>query len=995
MTGTVTVHQKKQYQRIRIADSKSLHQAYAESEIIKFRLNEDDGLQLNQLSGFWENETHEIYSKNKKQLSTTSHINLIKKDGKFDSFTWHTTAAKLDEANFYGIVKTHSLTSALVATLGKYRILHLYRIKDGYISNRQLEKIELLDLYQKRIRALSELELLVNDKPGNEEIKAGIDRYVEALQSLKQGCNDHDFIQSLQKEIDFASNMHLMRYTFDSTGVDSILTYIKKRSLNHLRELQMRNQIMTYSRERHFALTRGDMNSFIEDAIRVIYDFVPPPRDKIDKTHHGIFGQGDERVIFDSTYHCQSESEEQSAILAISFIEKLHKLDATTPTKPKLIAGNNSKKLKVVAATKWRIDSMKNAVLYPLIIFANLAIKIAFGFIELPCTLIIEPLMFGHKKDFFEKIRSLATISISRFDNPFHRNLHESYVELSQEARRKPLPFGAKAKQLFAIAYRNTVREIWFAMLDVKKKLTFALFDQIINDYQEGRQTPLLNNVLGWAQDEVESIKQDRKQGLENIVGKTTPANYSVPGAIAAPTYVPSPGEWNDPLNSAALGGDQFIGLFMHHIHSKHPFAGFLFSLAYIFGGLAVCAPETVPFLGRSYLSISQSIGYGVSKHPISAAISSGCTQGQLIAANYELGLHGPNSWLGSTMVAYEKDPFTSTLYAGTALLLGYLAIYKFNFPWLSKALHEDMGNFPPASLGFVGAKLGIGVYEVFKEEIKMLEYERLSKELAFDETIKLKENYRNSPQLQLLIFIKLNSPYLKDLSARTKHQIYIYLKKYFINDADSLKRLFYDEQPSSTIRSMVNIIIGYPAFIVRLVCAGISSLILLDLRPLQQASYDFQQRLYKDITRFVRAASKFSKPVVTFFRLHVKTLCDIVFNSFLARIEAILFNQTQVARIAYRLSATFDGAYESLRQWVTTPVDSMVKASTQTQPDVVLNNTYAKMLQQMDYLARQEIKSENAHLPTSPIYQSVPVPHQAASIDGRAHDATMRRHCQ
>lgn len=1015
-----------------------------------------------------------------------STIDIIKKNEEFDSFVWHTTSDKVKEAVKWGIVKTQSVTGQVIAALGKYRLTVLDRIEDDAgISNRYIFKEPLLTHYQDRFEALEELESLANRQATYDEFNEAFKHYIDKLNKLEQGLFkpfpeefkdvDHQGIAHIRKEIklDIERAEHFMdHYNFTpanrATGIDSILTFVKKEMARNLRNLQNHNQNITYSRKNRFALTRGDLNSFIEDAEKIIEDYNAPPRDAIWSDHHGCYGLGNGKVAYDSSDHCSSPQEEHRAALAVTFIEKMNEIDVqkvsvpgkTKPTTKVFLKRDlgNPIELKIIAATKWRVGGgpvvgMKRACAWA----ANIAIKIGMGVVELPLTLIVEPLLFGHGRSFFNKVRKFAAtsaINIERSTPEF-----SGTNELLQKVKRPPKSLGLRLRHLAVNAFKNTFQDAFFGVHDVYKQFTVHLFDDILDDYADGaKHIPDLDTVIKNCKNELIKIARKEMEIKETLQAQLNgkiifeslheekEEGLSEQEQFARPGFIPSAGEYHDALNAGADGLDKFMAFFLHNIHAKHPFAGLLFSLTYVAGGLAVLVPNYVAFLGAEYIAFCKAMGFSMSKSHVSAAVSSAVTQAQLVTAAYEFGLHGPKSWLATNAKGFEQDPFTSLIYIGTAMGFGYLVINQFHIPWLSEMLKEDMGTFPPTSWAFIGAKLGVLVYELLSEHSRenLAQTER-GKELR-EFLIKIRTRYKEAKEKQginidenieekvdaslkqfltaekmekfkdaydklqgddkfkqvsketkelvdkqltrnrIINFLANSKEQLPYLSARTKHQVVQQLKEHFpFHEARSLKKMLYPEETMSILRTTLKIIVTYPAFLVRMGAAVVSSLAQLSIKPLQSASMDFGLKILKDLSRVSRAIGKIFKVHYNFFRRHLKTFADVFVNSILARSQAVIANRHGIANIGYYISGAEAAINENNRQFVSTPGDELIKSATIPHP---LNTergndcSYRHMLDELVY--KQNLSIDSVKQSAAPVKNVVSFDKSKQSVRGR-----------
>lgn len=984
------------YKKSHIPSSKELHAMDMQARLHLFKLNDQvDDLKVDVLSGFIERKLTDTYHKKPHHLAAGSRIDVITKNGKYDSFAWHASPEKIKQGVRHGIVSTYSVTGKVISALGKYRLSQLQRIKDGYISNRYAAKSALLDLYQDRFEALAATESLANRHISSDEYIKVFNEYIAKLQSIKQSLGQRfksshadylEFVRSIDQDIARAVAMSKLNpevTTTRSTGLNSVLTFVKTQMIRNLREMQYHNQSITYDRDVRFALTRGELNSCIEDAELVIEKHAASPGDVIDPVHHGDYSGVGDVVVYDSHYHCHSAKDQEKSLLAISFIEKLHDLDLSDQDDPMLIAEPLSRdSITVSQSTNWKMGSFPVAMKTIGAWFANIAIKLVVGVIEFPLTVFIEPLTFGIARPFFEGVRELAVYEI-KVNNPHDRHLNLQYAQLTRETSYQHESFGMRIRHFAENAFRNSIRNIAYALHDVGKDLTVHLFDSVMSDYSDGeRSQNNLNDVIDFVENEIQGVEKDRQDALNSILNKVNSEDDLVNSSkivkrYAMPDYIPNAGDDSDPLNSLANGIEFFAELFNHTIYAKHPFGGFVFSAGYVMGMLVVLSPASVAFLGKEFIAGSQGVAFGMAKDPVTAAIALASTQGELLALAYESAINGTHGWMAANLREFEKDPFTSAIYVGTALLLGHIITYQLNIPWLSEELKSGMGTVPASSLPFVSGKLGLGVYELLKEEestplersdfhIKLqkllVDIAKESKPNISDQELQVRVKQimealgshdkltalkkrmvvlaKDIDRASMILFMVKNAANLPYVSARGKHALFKQLKQNFsFQEAQSLKQLLYPHRATSILRNLVGMVVGYPASLLRLLCAIPASLIHRNMNPLRSASLDFGIKILHDVDLIARAASKIVKVSFSTTRRMLKTVGDILMNSISSRIEAIVTGRNRFANFIYNASAWFDCKYEQARQFFSMPVDAATKVVTPAQPA----STYAK----------------------------------------------------
>lgn len=100
----------------------------------------------------------EIYTR----PESNGQVIFVKQNGHEHSVLWKSSAEKIKQATRWGIIKTHSLTSKIIGSLGQYRIVAHEQAAKGMVSNSAGMKLAFLDLYQDRFEAMQDLESLVN-----------------------------------------------------------------------------------------------------------------------------------------------------------------------------------------------------------------------------------------------------------------------------------------------------------------------------------------------------------------------------------------------------------------------------------------------------------------------------------------------------------------------------------------------------------------------------------------------------------------------------------------------------------------------------------------------------------------------------------------------------------------------------------------------------------------------------------------------------------------
>jgi hypothetical protein len=1016
------------YSDLSLPSGEELLKKHNAEQLKYFKLNQD----LNELiiyppsniPGIVSQKTPVIYKKTKFPVGD-SIVELYTKNGEFDFFMWHTTGNKIQVARRWGILADYSITSKVLRAIGQDRLIELERISEGYIGNRYAMETSLLDLYQDRIEPLCEIESIINQSNTPRQLKIAFDSYIAALKKIKRNLAqrfadnelatfdsdalnqisvslEHDIMLAQQTLKQYMASTSTLEQAQQSTGSASALTFVKTQIIRNLHEFLNISQNVSYSPVMPFALTRGELNSCIEYALRQVKDHEAPRHDVINTDHHGNYGDETILVAYDSSRQGLTPSQQKLALKAITFIEEVNSADV------------NKLNVQIIKAVNWGItDSYKVSFKKAAVWLANIGIKLTAGIPDLLTLGLIEPL------------RKMAIYEI-KIQNPQVVELNGA--ELFEKATLPRISLGQRVRQILGNAFRNSVQDIWYGVRDIHREFTVHLFDNINNDYADGNvESPSLFDVMQIMGAEIEKINSLNAQHIKKInhsYGSAPPFFPLQKGQdrgerFAEPEAIPTTGKLYDPLNAGARGFQAVMDFYLGNIHAQHKFLGLAFSCTYLAGSLSILAPHYVTFLGAKYINFSRTLGYGMAHSKATAAMSSGCTQAQLVSAALELGMKGSRSWLATAANRFGEDPATSIIYISTAIGLGYAIAFKLNIPWLSEHLRHDLGHFPPSALGFAGAKLSILVKELFEEharidfdvtvltnkikqflidEYKRSEVYKNTSPVQTDakiqdivaETLTVLLNEGNIVQLknayQLLnseesiqhmrliiknllcetddeskqefnraymaIIFEENEKNLAYLSEKTKHLVINQIKQNFSRQqALSLKNAFYPDDTASILRTTLGILIGYISFPLRIVCAIGSSIIQKNRQPVLSAGEEFALKMAKDVTRVIYAASKVVKAALVFPYIHCKAVGDVVINSFLGRLQAFLTNKHSIAASGYAGFAAVEVAYEHARQYVSMPVD--VAMNFVTAPGSVdtlrkAESSYANILRKM-----------------------------------------------
>jgi hypothetical protein len=304
----------------------------------------------------------------KKKVDGCDTVTFILKNKKTNSFQWRPTPQNLKQAVSWGIIHVESATAKVISSLGRYRIKAHERIVRGTISNTHQFKMDLLDHYQSRFEALQRLELLANKGTTKEDFYQAFIQYKLALQEMVPNIRQcsSEFNQKIKKDIEaeikradeylaYLNKQESLKLFNRARGTESILEFVKKQMTHGLYEMQGINQDFTFSKNRSFAFTRGELNDAIEIARIHLDEHQADLRNAVTKKHHGDYSESTKELIYDFKKDHLSPEEERQAMMAISFIEGWDTVDLSHPKKPLLKNRFGESVLKVITATRWQI----------------------------------------------------------------------------------------------------------------------------------------------------------------------------------------------------------------------------------------------------------------------------------------------------------------------------------------------------------------------------------------------------------------------------------------------------------------------------------------------------------------------------------------------------------------------------------------------------------------------------------------------------------------
>ncbi|BCA94871.1 hypothetical protein TUM19329_12320 [Legionella antarctica] len=968
--------------------AKKLFYRYNKNQYRLFTLNSDEVLKLTAVSsvpGVGASQRSDVYRKkiinpgNDQYPGNAHHVKFITKNDQAHSFIWQTSAKKLKNAVRWGILKPHSITSKVISALGNYRVIAHERIAKGMISNSQAVKLKLLDLYQDRFEALQSLESMVNKDNSLVEYESEFESYLEKLDHIKanlatyvldvlnQGGLDQTTIEQLKKDLEtdiertnsyldsLRNSPNLSNYN-EARGHKSILEFVKNQMMHGLYELQGINQDLTYSTKRAFALTRGELNDFIEDARKEIEDQQADMRNAVTENHHGLFSKEcDTLFSYDFSRDGLSSKREREVLLAISFIEGWDKVDTESLT---ISNQSGSESLDVINATRWK--NHRN--------FTTFAKSMGFYLLN-----------------FFKSI--LLPTKTWEEEAWTNQNFHLFATTLREHVTPNE-PMWQKPIRLFKqIGY--ALVDVYNGVRDFGSELAFKMPEDMLNDWDSCNELPTLKEVFEESEKEIAAIKSIEDERLKTILNRCNISSSigiaSTPNSkLATVEYALTAGEQNDILTVMARGLNEFASVFSHNIYAKDPVAGLVFTAAFAVGAGAIYLPTaTSAVFGSAYVNWFTHFGYSVGSSKIAAVISGGSTQAQLFATGWDGLMHGPSGLATNALYQLGEDPLTVGTYLATATLVGYVlvnGIAGYPIPIVSDFLKEDLGTSPESSYPFIGAKIAVLLYEAL---LIHKEGHHSQPEFLFELIEKARSLRSEDPEQQKIIdrfilasWISMNTDTIPKLNEKLRFDISRQIDALFDQEqSKSLYKILYPEPHHSIAYQLFAIPLSYIPAVLRFTASFVLCAFALGsgknhpFEPIKRASIALFEKITRDLSRLLVFSTHLLYLVYTGLSVLVKPPAYVL-GMILGRVTALF--DVKSGHALHGAFASVHSFFKSIGEFFYP--NQILKASVIAHPTHTIHEaegSYKKLLIQMG-----NVKPEPAEeLPLESIQEHFTVP--------------------
>lgn len=871
------------------ADSaRKLLSDYNKEQYRSFLINESNTLFLPGISSIpWigASKRTDFFEKKIAYEREQHRVERIEKNFEPHTLLWKTSASILKKAVRWGIVSPEAMTGKVIAALGQYRVIAHQRVLKGMESNSQLAKLQLLDVYQDRFEALEVLERMINKTNSVEDYQQAFEGYMMALDDISKSLKgyfseqtgtgfDNTMVSQIQFDLgsDIARAKAYLNHVLESKtnlrayhrarGQSSIQEFVKEQMLNGLYELQGINQDITYSRQRYFALTRGELNDVIENAKKEIEDYQPDPRNTVTFKHQGFFGKDkDQLITYDFADEHLSPAKERDVLMAISFIEGW---DSVSRDKNGISSVSNefgTGKLDTFTATRWRrhrhwIANLKSVAYFVLNILKGIFVA----------TYPWEEQVWN---DGPEKFHLIATSL-------------RTYARPNEPMWRKPVRF--------CMQIINALKDVVYGVQDFGERLALKMPSAVVNDWESSKTLPSVVDVLSQATLEIEEIQRVESERLQNIIHLSgyhdNGVEHPKTSELASVEYSLSGGEQNDILTAIARGLNGFGSFFSHDIFAKDPVGGLLFTATYAIGVAAIYHPvQTAAVFGEQYVKVFTDTAYSMASSKLAAAMAGATSQAELFTEGWDGLMHGPSGAAGRAIYQLGENPLSIGTYFAAAYGLGYLlanGVGGHSIPWLSEYLRGDLGSVPEMGYPVIGGKMAILFYEALLSETE--EWVAYPSIPVSTDDVDTEEKRRIVRRFVMVQWLSINAAWIPKLGSSQRFTIARQLDELFNQEeAVSLKKLLYPESMPSIAFQLFSIPLAYVPQVLRFGLSLILSFVALSSgnfypwEPTRHAGADLLFQVKKDLTRLILFSHQLLNIPYTILSTFIKLAANLV----------------------------------------------------------------------------------------------------------------------
>lgn len=903
----------------------SLARVRQRTQIKQFKLGKENTLfsaKISKIPGAIYSNSLDIYSKKEIKISSTEAAHIIEKNGKFKSLICHVTPSSIKKLKQFGLIPAETPISQAINKLGEYRQIILKRAYEHHkVTSLYKEKASLLDFSQDLLMALEPLECGANTLDGYQEksqkiaIQSNIQATITQLSKYKAKhrntlnslCvfdkNALDKIDLLYETLFTSLNIlsiTIKNASFEElqvllrpTGPKSILTHIKNMGMAIVVKTQELNQNIIYSRQAK-SFFRGELNNACEEALKVIQNYEVDPHNPILPAHQGNFNHSTRTIAVD--FSGLGEEKIKHLIYALNEISdqgiqsrdekyvlgeiELSSFDASNKRSGKNFSLANSFK-NIFRGALFVLKQALFGVAYFLI---NLTI-------DLPVSYLTTLFSFGSLK--------ISPLSTFLFPPKNQNGATPLVKELLESCSFKQNSFGSNSGRKLALLAVNLFKDLGHTFLDILYRLGLGFYDIVLDakiKFNKGERTAQCQTILSHINDSIRAIQEENTKQLDSLMeqeksiikaqqkcSENTNSILITSPEVASVPYHLSSGEWHDIINVIFDKIKTNLDEEITYALAKHPLQTNLNLVLQLGAILSMLTPTAIPQVTQIYTQIF--------------------------------------SLLQNTVTTIFPE---AALNAGTQIINNDMVKYI----QLTQMLENIIGFNQP---------LGIDTEEGNADK-PIMKGNSFGQNLL-GQTSMQNETCRRFLQMEVIQLLLTKQTVLPYLSYREKRLLMMTMEELFTDIKNKeylikgLSSLLYPSTKKTSLNQTLTIIFDYISLLTRCLLSPIT----FSFRPW----YELENKIIKDLTRIVHAASRLSNALFNLVvRIFIRAPGDIIVNEVAARVEgAIHNNKHSISQISYQLSQYCNQSMEHIRQKSSLGADIMRHMATSPSPQTALKN--------------------------------------------------------
>lgn len=551
----------------------------------------------------------------------------------------------LQKALEYGLLPTESLTGQVISKLGEYRRTVLKRkYYQGVKSKREAQKLLILDYAQNAIKALQAMEQQINCPQQGENKQPSSQTAQSESQDNEKNGTLTSAIETFKLELStrISQNKNL--------ETDKITDFVRNETLRILQNAKALNQFITYDTG-DFAMTRGKLDEYCEDALKIARDYQFDLHKKIQKEHQGIFDISRTESI--SIGEDRFEIDDGTGATGILPLEHLNgnreAVEETVMAIVEIENPGNSLEAHETAIPQWS----SNLPLWQRILNQGIAFFNIIGLIFLNTEI----------KCYHTNIQSPVWREIEKIQME-HKNIIDTICEYGK----------ALGNATVIDLFRGVFLLFAYPLLIASWHLSALFGSNKTQPENQESAKDYLKKLLGEDKPVAQQTISNRaEEQAETEVEQETPTTQKI--LLELPYHLSS-FESNDPLSFAVKTATQILGHITHHMYEQNSFLGVVFSVTGAVGGLSILAPQVLhtifqtSLVAKPFIATGNALGgMDVSMQAMAAIMMP--AKGAAIGVDFLS--NGWGSFLGSFTERLGNNPNDLVLFVLIALSFGWM----------------------------------------------------------------------------------------------------------------------------------------------------------------------------------------------------------------------------------------------------------------------------------------------------------------------------------